>query len=78
VLGLLDLGRDTPEQPDEIAAQLRTALRIVEPQRLHPSSDCGMWHLERDLAFRKISALVAATEQVRRELGLPALGRDPR
>ena len=71
VLGLLDLGRGTPETPDEIAARLREALRIVEPRRLHPSSDCGMWYLERELAFRKICALVAGTDLVRHELGLP-------
>lgn len=76
VLGLLDLGRDTPETADEIATRLRDALRVVGPQRLHPSSDCGMWHLERDLAFRKIRALVGGTDHVRRELGLPTVELD--
>jgi 5-methyltetrahydropteroyltriglutamate--homocysteine methyltransferase len=71
VLGLLDLGRGTAETADEIAGRLRDALRVIPPERLHPSSDCGMWYLERELAFGKISALVEGTHRVRRELGLP-------
>lgn len=71
MLGLLDLGRRDIESPEAIAAQLRGALTMVPPERLHPSSDCGMWFLPRDLARGKIAALVRGANIVREELGLP-------
>jgi 5-methyltetrahydropteroyltriglutamate--homocysteine methyltransferase len=70
VVGLLNLGTPAVETPQHIASRLRDALRVVPAERLHPSSDCGMWFLPRDVAFAKISALVRATELVRRESGL--------
>lgn len=70
LLGLLDLGTQDVESPDRIADQIRAALAIVPPERLHPCSDCGMWFLPRDVAFGKIRALAAGTEIVRRESGI--------
>lgn len=71
VLGLLDLGTTDIETPEHVASRIREALAVVPPERLHPSSDCGMWHLPREVAFGKIRALVEGTDIVRRELGLP-------
>ncbi len=70
ILGLLNLGTHVVETPDHIAGRLRAALQVVPAERLHPSSDCGMWHLPRVVAFQKIKALVDGTNIVRRELGL--------
>lgn len=69
VLGLLDLGSTEIETPEHVASRLRAALRQVPPERLHPSSDCGMWYLARDVAFGKISALAAGTAIIRAETG---------
>jgi 5-methyltetrahydropteroyltriglutamate--homocysteine methyltransferase len=63
--GLLDLGRTEPESVDHIAARLESALEVVPAARLHPSSDCGLWHLPRAAAYAKIAALAAATHRVR-------------
>jgi 5-methyltetrahydropteroyltriglutamate--homocysteine methyltransferase len=65
VLGLLDLSTDRIETPQHIATRLCAALEVVPAARLHPSSDCGMWHLPRTVAFGKISALVAGAGRVR-------------
>lgn len=70
ILGMLNIGSHAVETPEHIAARLRDALNVVPPQRLHPSSDCGMWLLPRDIAFAKIRALVLGTEIVRVERGL--------
>jgi 5-methyltetrahydropteroyltriglutamate--homocysteine methyltransferase len=70
VLGLLDLGLQAVEAAADIAQRIRAALEVVPAERLHPCSDCGMWFLPRELAYAKISALVAATQIVRREIGL--------
>jgi len=69
VLGLLDLAKPAPETADHIEARLRAALEVVPAARLHPSSDCGLWHLPRELAFAKIAALGEATRRVRAALG---------
>jgi len=70
-LGLLDLGTHAVETPAHVAARLREALQVIPPERLHPCSDCGMWFLPRAVARAKIEALVAGTNLVRAELGLP-------
>jgi 5-methyltetrahydropteroyltriglutamate--homocysteine methyltransferase len=69
VLGLLNHATDTIEMPAHIAGRIRDALNVVPPERLHASSDCGMWYTPRDIAFAKIKALVDGTELVRREIG---------
>jgi len=69
IVGLLDLGTSEAETAGHVAERLRAALEIVPPERLHPSSDCGMWFLPRDLAYGKITALVEGTRIIRRELG---------
>ena len=38
------------------------------------STDCGLSHLRRDVAFRKIRALTLAVRKVRAELGYDASG----
>ncbi len=64
ILGLLDLSNPAPESVDHITARLTDALRVVPPERLHPSSDCGMWYLDRELAYAKLQSLVRGTAAV--------------
>ncbi|WFU14866.1 hypothetical protein [Bradyrhizobium sp. CB3481] len=68
VLGLLDLACKEIERPEHIARRIDDALNVVPAERLHPSSDCGMWFLPRALAFGKIRSLVEGTEIVRARL----------
>lgn len=70
-LGLLNLNTHAIETPEHIADRLRAALQVVPAERLHASSDCGMWFLPRAVARGKTEALVAGANIVRRELGLP-------
>jgi 5-methyltetrahydropteroyltriglutamate--homocysteine methyltransferase len=37
----------------------------VPAARLHPSSDCGLWHLPRASAYARIAALADAARRVR-------------
>ncbi len=73
-LGLIDLADKTIETPEHVASRIREALSIVEADRLHPCTDCGMWYLDRPTAFGKISALAKAAGIVRLELGIRDLG----
>jgi len=68
VLGVLDLGSEDVESPELVAERIRRALAVVPAERLVVAPDCGMKYLPRDLAFRKIEAMVAGARLVRAEL----------
>ena len=68
VLGVLDLGSSEVETPETVAARIRRALEVVPPERLVVAPDCGMKYLPRELAFRKLQAMVAGAPA--RGLGL--------
>jgi 5-methyltetrahydropteroyltriglutamate--homocysteine methyltransferase len=68
LLGVLDLGSPEVETPDVVADRIRRALDVVGPERLVVAPDCGMKYLPRDLAFRKLEAMVAGARLVREEL----------
>ena len=55
-------------------AGLRRALEVLPPHKVVVSTDCGLSHLRRDVAFRKIRALTLAVRKVRAELGYDARG----
>jgi 5-methyltetrahydropteroyltriglutamate--homocysteine methyltransferase len=68
VLGVLDLGSPDAETPDVVAGRIRRALTVVPPERLVVAPDCGMKYLPRELAFRKLQAMVAGARLVREDL----------
>jgi 5-methyltetrahydropteroyltriglutamate--homocysteine methyltransferase len=59
VLGVLDLGSAESETPEQVSERIRRALEVVPPERLVVAPDCGMKYLPRELAFRKLEAMVA-------------------
>jgi 5-methyltetrahydropteroyltriglutamate--homocysteine methyltransferase len=68
VLGVLDLGSSEAETPELVAERIRRALGVVPPARLVVAPDCGMKYLPRELAFRKLQAMVAGARLVREDL----------
>ncbi|MDA1215644.1 MAG: 5-methyltetrahydropteroyltriglutamate--homocysteine methyltransferase [Chloroflexi bacterium] len=68
ILGVLDLNDPKAETADQVAERIRVALKYVAPERLMPAPDCGMKYLPRELAFRKLQALVEGAAIVRSEL----------
>jgi 5-methyltetrahydropteroyltriglutamate--homocysteine methyltransferase len=68
VLGVLDLGSSEVETPEVVAGRLRKALTVVPPERLVVAPDCGMKYLSRELAYRKLEAMVAGAQVVGDEL----------
>jgi len=64
VLGVLDLGSPEAETPDVVAERIRRALEVVPEERLVVAPDCGMKYLPRELAFRKLEAMVAGARSV--------------
>jgi 5-methyltetrahydropteroyltriglutamate--homocysteine methyltransferase len=59
LLGMLDLGSPVAETAEAVAERVRRALEVVPEERLVVAPDCGMKYLPRELAFRKLEAMVA-------------------
>jgi 5-methyltetrahydropteroyltriglutamate--homocysteine methyltransferase len=69
ILGVLDLSTVVVETPDIIANRIRRALPFVSLERLIIAPDCGLKYLPRDIAFRKMKAMVEGASIVRAESG---------
>ncbi len=67
ILGVLNLGDEAVETPDQVIARVRRALEYVPAERLVLAPDCGMKYLPRDSAFGKLSAMTAAAARLRAE-----------
>ena len=72
-IGVIDHHTLQVEQPEQVAAQIRAALKHIPAARLMVSTDCGMGRegMSRRHAFYKTVSLVLGTNIVRKELGVP-------
>src|SRR5262245_6621139 len=72
-IGVIDHHTLQVEQPEQVAAQIRAALKHIPAERLMVSTDCGMGRegMSRRHAFYKTVALTLGTNIVRKELGVP-------
>jgi 5-methyltetrahydropteroyltriglutamate--homocysteine methyltransferase len=68
MVGVIDLGTEKIETPQEVADRIRAALKQVPAERLVLAPDCGMKYLTREAAFGKLKALVEGAALVRKEL----------
>jgi len=68
MVGVLNLGDETPESPELVADRLRAAMEFVPPERIIAAPDCGMKYLSRESARAKLKALVDGTAIVNAEL----------
>ncbi|PCJ42622.1 MAG: 5-methyltetrahydropteroyltriglutamate--homocysteine methyltransferase [SAR86 cluster bacterium] len=68
ILGVINLGDETPETPELVAERLRKALEIIPPERIIAAPDCGLKYLPRESARGKLKALVEGTRIVNAEL----------
>ena len=72
-IGVIDHHTLQVERPEEVAAQIRAALKHIPAERLVISTDCGMGRegMSRRHAFYKTVSLVLGTNIVRKEIGAP-------
>jgi 5-methyltetrahydropteroyltriglutamate--homocysteine methyltransferase len=63
ILGVIDLGSSEVETPEVVAERIHKALAVVPRERLVVAPDCGMKYLPRELAFRKLEAMVAGARR---------------
>ncbi|MCH7478757.1 MAG: methionine synthase [SAR324 cluster bacterium] len=69
MVGVIDVATQTVEKPEEVAANIRRAMKHVAPERIIPCTNCGMAPLSRQLARGKLEALGAGAALVRKEIG---------
>jgi len=75
-IGVVEVMNQHVETPREVAQHIREALNYVPADRLIVGTDCGLYQLARDVAFRKLCSLVEGTRIVRQELGRAPDGTD--
>jgi 5-methyltetrahydropteroyltriglutamate--homocysteine methyltransferase len=68
MVGVINLGSEVVETPQEVAARVRAALKVVPAEKLVLAPDCGMKYLTREAAFGKLKSLAEGAAIVRREL----------
>lgn len=68
-LGVIDVKTTDVETPEMVAEHIRKALEVLPAGRIQVLTDCGCFHLPRDVAFAKMKAMVEGTRIVRKELG---------
>ncbi len=61
------------DRPEDVAAEIRKAMKHIPPERLIVTSDCGFGRqgCNREIAFYKATAIAQGCNIVRKELGLP-------
>ena len=67
MVGCLDLNDPTVETPETVVERIKRALPYVAPENVILAPDCGMKYLPRDVAFAKLTAMVAAAKLLRAE-----------
>src|SRR3954465_3359436 len=68
MVGVIDLGSNAVETPEQVAERIRAALKYVAPEKLVVAPDCGMKYLERGVAYGKLVALARGAAIVRKEI----------
>lgn len=67
-LGVIDVKNPEVETPEMVAGHIRRALAVLPPERVKVLTDCGCFHLSRDVAFAKMKAMVEGARMVRAEI----------
>jgi len=68
MVGVVDVGTEAVETPEEVAGRIRAALQYVPAARLKPCTDCGLVPRTPEAARGKMQALAAGAALVRAEL----------
>jgi 5-methyltetrahydropteroyltriglutamate--homocysteine methyltransferase len=68
LVGAVEVTADRVEDPEEVAATIRSAMRHVDAERLYPCTNCGMVPIPYDIALGKIKSLAAGASLVRDSL----------
>jgi 5-methyltetrahydropteroyltriglutamate--homocysteine methyltransferase len=68
LVGVIDVANDRVETPEEVSDVIGKALQFVPKQHLFPCTNCGMAPMDREVALKKLQALVAGAALARKKL----------
>lgn len=68
-IGVIDVRTSMVETPEEVAARIRQIIKVVPPERVYLTTDCGMKPMARIIAQMKLKALAEGAAIVRKEIG---------
>jgi 5-methyltetrahydropteroyltriglutamate--homocysteine methyltransferase len=68
LVGVIDVASDKVETPEEVSQVIQKALKFVPARHLFPCTNCGMAPMDRDIARRKLEALVAGAALARKKI----------
>jgi 5-methyltetrahydropteroyltriglutamate--homocysteine methyltransferase len=69
MVGVIDVASDAVETPEQVADTIGRALQFVPKERLFPCTNCGMAPMDREIARRKLDALVRGAALARERYG---------
>ena len=72
-LGVISNKNYLIETPQEVANGIHKALKYVAPERIHLTSDCGLFAYSRPAAKAKLRAMAKGAESARQALGVSGL-----
>ena len=64
ILGLIKIASSSEETIDEIRIRIEEALNHIDVNRLIAAPDCGLGHLPRNLAKKKLKTMVEAVKNI--------------
>jgi 5-methyltetrahydropteroyltriglutamate--homocysteine methyltransferase len=67
-MGVIDVKTHDIESAGLVADRIRRALDVIPAGQLMINPDCGLVHLPRDVAFKKLTAMAEGTRMVREKL----------
>ena len=62
IIGLIKIASSKEETISEIQARIENALKFIDSSRLIAGPDCGLGHLTRELAMKKLQTMVRAVK----------------
>ncbi|HYD75062.1 methionine synthase [Ramlibacter sp.] len=65
MVGVIDVATEAVETPEQVADTIGRALQFVARERLIPCTNCGMAPMDREVAMKKLQALVQGAELAR-------------
>ncbi len=69
MVGVIDVASDVVETPEQVADTIGCALQFVAKHRLFPCTNCGLAPMDREVAVRKLNALVQGAQLARQRYG---------
>ena len=68
LVGVIDVASERVETPQEVAEVIERALKFVPAKHFYACTNCGMAPMDRDIALKKLEALVAGTALAKTKL----------